>query len=90
MKTKTRSLILFLISNCVIAAKTFAQALPDSTITKINKLFTQWDNGNSPGCAVGVVRNDSILFAKGYGMEKIAKEKHTVLEPITVSTQVTV
>jgi len=93
MKTKTRSLILFLISNCVIAAKTFAQALPDSTITKINKLFTQWDNGNSPGCAVGVVRNDSILFAKGYGMANleysIPIEPQTIFHMASVSKQFT-
>src|ERR1044072_428042 len=82
MRTKTRSLILFLISNFAIAASTFAQSLPDSTITKINKLFSVWDNKNSPGCAVMVVRNDSILFAKGYGMANL--EYNIPIEPSTI------
>ena len=82
MNTKTRTLLLFLISNFVIAAKAFAQTLPDSTITKINKLFTQWDNKNSPGCALAIVRNDSILFAKGYGMANL--EYNIPIEPGTI------
>ena len=82
MNTKTRTLLLFLISNFVIAAKAFAQTLPDSTITKINKLFTQWDNKNSPGCALAIVRNDSILFATGYGMANL--EYNIPIEPGTI------
>jgi CubicO group peptidase (beta-lactamase class C family) len=77
----------------VIAAKTFAQSLPDSTITKINKLFTQWDNGNSPGCAVVIVRNDSILFAKGYGMANleysIPIQPQTIFHMASISKQFT-
>ena len=82
MKTKTRNLLFFLISNFVVAAKTFAQSLPDSTITKINKIFAQWDTGNSPGCVVVVVRNDSILFAKGYGIANL--EYSIPIEPQTI------
>ena len=92
MRTKTRSLLLFLIS-IVIAANTFAQSLPDSTITKINKLFSEWDKGNSPGCAVVIVRNDSILFAKGYGMANleysIPIEPGTIFHMASVSKQFT-
>ncbi|HYV53707.1 MAG TPA: serine hydrolase domain-containing protein, partial [Chitinophagaceae bacterium] len=92
MRRKTRSLILVLIP-IVIAAKTFAQSLPDSTITKINKLFTQWDNGSSPGCAVLIVRNDSILFAKGYGMANleysIPIQPQTIFHMASVSKQFT-
>ena len=90
---KTRNLILFLISNFVIVAKTFAQSLPDSTITKINKLFTEWDNRNSPGCAVAIVKNDSIIFAKGYGMANleysIPIEPETIFHMASVSKQFT-
>jgi len=82
MKTKTRSLLLVLVSTFAIAARTFAQSLPDSTISKINKLFTEWDKPNSPGCAVAVVRNDSILFAKGYGMANL--EYNIPIEPGTI------
>src|SRR5436190_3343498 len=90
---KTRNLILFQISNFVIVAKTFAQSLRDSTITKMNKLFTEWDNRNSPGCAVAIVRNDSILFAKGYGMANleygIPIEPETIFHMASISKQFT-
>jgi len=82
MRVQTRTLILFLVSNFVIAAKPFAQSFPDSTISKINKLFTRWDNANSPGCAVAIVRNDSVLFAKGYGMANL--EYSVPIEPGTI------
>jgi len=45
--------------------------LPDSIVVKINKFFSKWDNTNSPGCTIGIVRNDSLLFAKGYGMANL-------------------
>src|SRR5436190_280223 len=90
---KTRNLILFLVSNFVIVGKTFAQSLADSTVFKINKLFTQWDNGSSPGCAVVIVRNDSILFAKGYGMANleysIPIQPQTIFHMASVSKQFT-
>lgn len=49
----------------------FAQVLPDSTIQKIDKLFERWNNPNSPGCAIGIVRNDSLIYAKGYGLANV-------------------
>jgi len=55
----------------IVGIKAFAQPLPDSTITKINTIFSKWDNTNSPGCAVGIIRNDSLIFAKGYGMANL-------------------
>ena len=89
----TRSLILFLILNLLVSAGTFAQALPDSTISKINKLFALWDKKNSPGCAVAIVRNDSILFAKGYGMANleydIPIEPQTIFHMASISKQFT-
>lgn len=45
-----------------------SQSLPDSLIKKIDSICAEWNKPNTPGCAVGIVRNDSLLFAKGYGM----------------------
>ena len=82
MRTKTRSLVPLLVLNFMLIATAFSQSLPDSTIKKINKIFAQWDNKNSPGCAVVIVRNDSILFAKGYGMANL--EYNIPIEPETI------
>lgn len=71
MKTKAKSYLLFFFFIFLIVSSISAQSIPDSLIRKINKLFRQWDNTNSPGCAVGIVRNDSLIFAKGYGMANL-------------------
>ncbi|HVW12627.1 MAG TPA: serine hydrolase domain-containing protein [Mucilaginibacter sp.] len=38
---------------------------------RIDSLFKKWDNKTSPGYAIGVVRNDSLIYAKGYGMANL-------------------
>lgn len=49
----------------------FSQTLPAATVKKIDSLFKQWDKTSSPGCAIGIVRNDSLIYAKGYGMANL-------------------
>ncbi len=77
----------------MIVATALSQSLPDSTISKINKLFSLWDKKNSPGCAVAIVRNDSVLFAKGYGMANleydIPIDPGTIFHMASVSKQFT-
>ena len=84
-------IILTIIFECTI--KTFAQSLPDSTIKKIDKLFLKWNTANSPGCTVGIVRNDSLIFSKGYGMANleyaISNEPLTLYHMASVSKQFT-
>src|SRR6478735_10691215 len=48
-----------------------AQPLPDSITKKIDNLFTYWNKTSSPGFAIGIVRNDSLVYAKGYGMANL-------------------
>lgn len=49
----------------------FSQTINDSIKKKIDELFVKWDNSSSPGCAIGIVRNDSLIYAKGYGMANL-------------------
>ncbi|MFC0512563.1 serine hydrolase domain-containing protein [Mucilaginibacter angelicae] len=73
--------------------KLWAQALPGPVVKKINSLFYNWDKTQSPGCAVGVVRNDSLIFSKGYGMANleyaISNSPQTVYHLASVSKQFT-
>jgi CubicO group peptidase (beta-lactamase class C family) len=48
-----------------------AQSLPTGLTKKIDSLFLRWDHTSSPGWAVGVIRNDSLIFARGYGMANL-------------------
>jgi CubicO group peptidase (beta-lactamase class C family) len=65
----------------VALTKAYTQVLPDSLEKKIDKLFAQWNTSSSPGCAIGIIRNDSLIYAKGYGMADL---EHGV--PITPET----
>ncbi len=59
-----------------------AQKLPDSTSKKIDNLFAQLNTTTSPGCVVGVIRNHSLIYAKGFGM---ADMEHAIpIKPSTV------
>jgi CubicO group peptidase (beta-lactamase class C family) len=43
-----------------------------STITdKVDRLFTQWDKHDSPGCALAIIQNGEIIYKRGYGMANL-------------------
>jgi len=73
--------------------KSSSQPLPDSIIKKIDLLFTRWDNKASPGCVIGVVRNDSLIYSKGYGMANLEYNvpisTETIFHMASVSKQFT-
>jgi CubicO group peptidase (beta-lactamase class C family) len=56
-------------------------------------MFLKWNTANSPGCTVGIVRNDSLIFSKGYGMANleyaISNEPQTLFHMASVSKQFT-
>lgn len=78
----------------ILALNCTAQNLPDSLVKKIDALYKKWNEPGSPGCAVGVVRNDSLIFAKGYGManleyDNIPNTPETLFHMASVSKQFT-
>jgi CubicO group peptidase (beta-lactamase class C family) len=56
---------------CFIVREARSQSVPASVTDRIDSLFRKWDRTSSPGFAVGVVRNDSLIFARGYGMANL-------------------
>jgi CubicO group peptidase (beta-lactamase class C family) len=70
-----------------------AQAIPDSVTKKIDTLFAKWNTVNSPGCTIGIVRNDSLIYAKGYGQANleygIANTPETIFHMASISKQFT-
>jgi CubicO group peptidase (beta-lactamase class C family) len=90
---KINPLFLSLCLILTIAGELSAQSLPDSILNKIDTLFSKWDNAQSPGCVVGIVRNDSLIFAKGYGMANleygVPNTPQTVYQMASVSKQFT-
>jgi CubicO group peptidase (beta-lactamase class C family) len=77
----------------IVTIKLNAQPLPDSIIKKIDGFFEKWNNTTSPGYAIGVVRNDSLIYAKGYGMANleygVAITPETIFHMASISKQFT-
>ena len=73
--------------------KNYAQTLPDSINKKIDYIFSKWDNNVGPGCVVGVVENDSLIYSKGYGLSNleygIANSPSTEYHVASISKQFT-
>ncbi len=87
IKRKGISFLLFL----GLYTTLIAQSLPDSLSKKIDGLFARWNAPSSPGCAIGIVRNDTLIFAKGYGMANleynIPVTPETIFHTASVSKQ---
>lgn len=49
---------------------------------RVDALFTAYDKPGSPGCALGVVRNGKMIYAKGYGLANV--EHHVPLTSTSV------
>lgn len=76
-----------------VGTTAFSQPIPDSTVKKIDHLFAQWNGAATPGYTIGVVRNDSLLYAKGYGMSNleydIPNTPETIFHMASISKQFT-
>src|SRR5580704_9413692 len=92
MRIYIKSLLTLIVLGSALTCVT-AQTLPQEMTGKIDSLFSQWARTSSPGCAVGVVRNDSLIFSKGYGMANleygVSITPETIFHIASVSKQFT-
>jgi CubicO group peptidase (beta-lactamase class C family) len=42
-----------------------------SRTTEVDKLFSEWDKPDAPGCALAVIQNGEIIYQHGYGMANL-------------------
>jgi CubicO group peptidase (beta-lactamase class C family) len=77
---------------CAIIPAAYSQPLPTVITDKIDSLFSQSGN-TSPGYAVGIIRNDSLLYAKGYGLANLEYNipitSETIFHMASISKQFT-
>ena len=45
--------------------------IDDITAAKVDKLFEKWDKPDSPGCALGIVKDGRLIYKRGYGMANL-------------------
>ncbi|HEY4112002.1 serine hydrolase domain-containing protein [Puia sp.] len=43
----------------------------DSLAKKIDRVFSEWDNTSSPGCALAVLKDGKVIYTRGYGMSNM-------------------
>ena len=60
MKNKFILFLLFSYSICSFGQIKESQA--------IDSIFTEWNKTNVPGCALGIMKEGKLIYAKGYGM----------------------
>ena len=65
-----------------LTTNVFSQSLSATTIRAIDSLYNNWNSANTPGCAIGIVRNDSLIYSKGYGMVNLEYDIHNTSESI--------
>jgi len=53
----------------VFAFSSFAGG--DSLAEKVDKLFSEWDKLASPGCALGIIKDGHLVYARGYGLANL-------------------
>jgi CubicO group peptidase (beta-lactamase class C family) len=60
---------------------------------KVDKLFKEWNNPNSPGASLAIVKDGQVIYRKGYGMANleyaIPNTPSTVFHIASVSKQFT-
>jgi CubicO group peptidase (beta-lactamase class C family) len=48
---------------------------PDPSVTaRVDALFARWDKSDSPGCALGIVKDGQLIYERGYGMANLDYE----------------
>src|SRR5690349_22857021 len=54
----------------VASGRSYGQ-VSDSIAKKVDRVFSEWDKTNSPGCALAVVKNGKVIYTRGYGMSNM-------------------
>ncbi len=73
--------IFFFITLILLVSSVSAQS-PDKSITaRVDEIFARWDKNDSPGCALGVIKDGKLIYTRGYGMADL---EHNV--PLTAQS----
>jgi CubicO group peptidase (beta-lactamase class C family) len=49
-------------------------AFADQMTDQVDKLFSQWDKKDSPGCALAIIKDGKIIYKRGYGMADLERD----------------
>ncbi len=61
---------LIAIFNLLSAPLPASEPIPDS-LPEVDSVFTEFDSRDTPGCALGVIRDSEFIYRRGYGMANL-------------------
>lgn len=67
MTLRSIAAIASLFASSLLAAAGFSRLGADSLEQKVDQVFAAYDKPGSPGCALGVVRDNNFIYKRGYG-----------------------
>ena len=76
-----RTLVAAALASAIFLGSPQAQALEEPSAAKVDAIFAEWNREDSPGCALGVIREGRFIYQKGYGAANLDWDI-----PITTST----
>jgi len=50
--------------------------------TAVDNIFSEWNKPDVPGCAIGIIKNGELIYAKGYGIGDL--EHDIALKPSSI------
>ena len=80
-KRRFRSLILPLLVLFIMATAS-AQTSDEAVAAKVDRLFADWAKPDSPGVAIAVIKDGSVIYKRGYGSANL--EYNIPITPSTV------
>src|SRR5499426_1075834 len=84
---------LFFILFSIAIAQTPATNPQSDVASRVDQLFSRFDRPDSPGCALGVIKDGKLIYKKGYGMANLEHDipisPTTVFNVASASTQFT-
>lgn len=60
-----------LIAGCLGLTLTAEAQLDSALIQRIDALFAFYDRSDGPGCALGIIRDGQLIYARGYGLANL-------------------
>jgi CubicO group peptidase (beta-lactamase class C family) len=65
-----KGLVIVLLLSIAGLGRSYGQ-VSDSLAKKIDRVFSEWDKTNSPGCALAVLKDGKLIYTRGYGMSNM-------------------
>jgi CubicO group peptidase (beta-lactamase class C family) len=57
--------------SAIIVVFLSSTAKTDTLTDQVDRLFKTWDKSDSPGCALGIIKDGQFIYKRGYGMANL-------------------